>query len=94
MTAIDYSRNDPFAFTHPSVARRVANWASTAFRAWQNRRAFYRLGELTDVELHDIGLTRGDLAVVSDASLTYDPTLHISRIARQRINRMELGERA
>lgn len=91
MTAINYSRNDPFAATHPTFVNRASNWVSQAFTAWKNRRAFYRLGEMTDVELHDIGLTRGDLAIPSDFPLTYDPTAGLGKVARQRANRMEIA---
>lgn len=91
MSAIDYSRTDPFAATRPTIVNRVVAWAQDAFRAWKNRRDFYRLGELTDVELHDIGLTRGDLIVASDITMAYDPTANLARIARQRINRMEVA---
>lgn len=93
MSTIDYSRPDPFAATRPRTVARVAAWLVNAFQAWKNRREFYRLGELSDVELHDIGLTRGDLAVPSDFSFTSDPTSALSRVARQRINRMEIAAR-
>lgn len=89
MTAIDYARSDPYSATRPTIVNRVANWAANAFTAWKNRRAFYHLGEMSDVELHDIGLVRGDLAVPMDLPLGYDPTAHLGKVARQRINRME-----
>jgi uncharacterized protein YjiS (DUF1127 family) len=94
MTTIDYSRTDPFAATRPTIANRVVSWTVDAFRAWKNRREFYQLGEMSDVELHDIGLTRGDLAVPSDLPLTYDPTAHLGKVARQRIGRMETAARS
>jgi uncharacterized protein YjiS (DUF1127 family) len=93
MTAIDYARSDPFARTRPTVVNRAVNWTSSVYSAWKNRRAFYHLGEMSDVELHDIGLTRGDLAVPTDLPFTYDPTAHLNKVARQRINRMEIGAR-
>ena len=89
MTAIDYSRSDPFARTHPTVANRTAAWIANSYRAWKNRRAFYQLAEMSDVELHDIGLVRGDLSVPMNVPLDFDPTAHLGKIARQRIGRME-----
>lgn len=93
MTTIDYARSDPFSRTRPTVANRAADWLLNVFRALKNRRAFYQLGEMSDVELHDIGLTRSDLAVPVDIPFTSDPTAHLDRIARQRINRMEIAAR-
>lgn len=93
MSAIDYSRTDPFSATRPRIVARVATWLVDGFQAWKNRRAFYHLGELSDVELHDIGLTRGDLAVPADFDFTSDPTSALGRVARQRINRMEIAAR-
>lgn len=94
MTAINYSRTDPFSATRPTIANRVINWTLEAFRAWKNRRAFYRLGEMTDVELHDIGLTRGDLAIPSDLPFTYDPTSNLGKVARHRSRLMEAAARS
>lgn len=91
MTAIDYSRSDPYAHTRPTFVNRVTIWIADSFRTWKNRRDFYRLGELTDVELQDIGLVRSDLFVPVDLSFTHDPTVHLNRVARQRIARMEMG---
>lgn len=94
MTTIDYSRSDPFARTRPTIVNRAANWISNSYRSWKNRRAFYQLGEMSDVELHDIGLVRGDLSVPVDLPLAYDPTAHLEKVARRRINRMEMLARS
>ncbi len=67
----------------------VIVWVAAAVRAWKNRRAFYQLGEMSDAQLHDIGLTRADLFVPTDLPFTQDPTAQLARTARQRINRME-----
>ena len=48
--------------------------ASEVLRALRNRREFYRLGQMSDLELADIGLRRGDLHAVSENPLTLDPT--------------------
>jgi uncharacterized protein YjiS (DUF1127 family) len=47
------------------------------YRAWQSRRAFYRLSDMTDMELRDIGLTRADLHVAIGAPFGADPTAHL-----------------
>jgi uncharacterized protein YjiS (DUF1127 family) len=49
--------------------------------AWKNRREVYRLGEFSDTQLADIGLTRSDLHVVIDLPLGRDPTIHLGAIA-------------
>lgn len=94
MTAIDYTRSDPYAWTRPTLVNRATAWVANSYRAWKNRRAFYHLGEMSDVELHDIGLVRGDLAVPVDLPLGYDPTSHLGKVARRRINRMEIAARS
>ena len=93
MTTIDYSRNDPYSWTRPTIVNRAIAWTAHSYRAWKNRRAFYHLGEMSDVELRDIGLVRGDLAVPVDLPLAYDPTAHLGKVARQRIGRMEVATR-
>jgi uncharacterized protein YjiS (DUF1127 family) len=54
-------------------------------RAWRNRRAFYRLGELTDAELNDIGLTRADLYAANAAPYGRDPTARLRDIVDARL---------
>ena len=93
MTAIDYTRSDPYAWTRPTLVNRATAWVANSYRAWKNRRAFYHLGEMSDVELQDIGLVRGDLAVPVDLPLGFDPTAHLGKVARQRIRRMEVATR-
>lgn len=89
MTTIDYASSSTQHTTRATQVNSAVAWLSSAFRALKNRRAFYRLAEMSDVELHDIGLTRGDLNVPVDLPFTYDPTTQLGRIARQRIGRME-----
>lgn len=67
----------------PSIAARAGTWASNVLSALRNRRAFYKLGEMSDAELQDIGLTRGDLNVALDLPLTSDPTAHLGATARR-----------
>ena len=61
------------------------------FRAIRNRREMYRLGQMSDVELADIGLRRGDLFEVSEAPLAIDPTGRLSAIAARRVGETALG---
>lgn len=70
--------------TQPAIVTRVAGGIAAWFRAWQNRRAFYRLGEMTDTELADIGLTRGDLHVAIAVPFGSDPTVKLHTLASQR----------
>jgi uncharacterized protein YjiS (DUF1127 family) len=82
--------------TMHEAARPVANLvasvidaASNFLRAWKNRREFYRLGEMSDAELSDIGLTRSDLTVVVDLPFGSDPTAHLGSLAQSRLNSIE-----
>jgi uncharacterized protein YjiS (DUF1127 family) len=68
---------------------RVIRVAADLYRAWKNRRAFYRLGELSDAELADIGLTRTDLHVAVTAPFASDPTVRLRAIADERVSSVE-----
>lgn len=70
------------------VARAVVAVANF-LRAWKNRRAFYHLGEMSDTELADIGLTRSDLTVVVDLPFGSDPTTHLGALAEARQREIE-----
>jgi uncharacterized protein YjiS (DUF1127 family) len=72
-----------------NLVARIANAASNFLRAWKNRREFYRLGEMSDAELSDIGLTRSDLTVVVDLPFGSDPTARLGSISRSRLNSVE-----
>ena len=61
---------------------RIVGAVSNFLRAWKNRREFYHLGQMSDAELADIGLTRSDLSVVVDLPLGSDPTAHLGRAVR------------
>ena len=60
MATFNFATETSRITSRPAVAIRVANAVSNVYRAWKNRRAFYRLGEMSDAELADIGLTRAD----------------------------------
>jgi uncharacterized protein YjiS (DUF1127 family) len=49
-------------------------------RNWINRRALADLERLTDHELKDIGLTRGDLYYLQKLPLSADPVWEIERL--------------
>ncbi|TPK93434.1 DUF1127 domain-containing protein [Mesorhizobium sp. B2-4-12] len=89
MTMIDFATETSRIITRPAVATRVANTVSSAYRAWKNRRAFYRLGEMSDAELADIGLTRADLHVAVDVPFGRDPTVILREIASDRVETIE-----
>ncbi len=85
MTTLDH---DTFASTRvstrPALATRLVAVVMNQWRFWKNRRAFYRLGELSDAELHDIGLTRADLHVAQGLSFGTDPTRYLGTVAGAR----------
>ena len=89
MTTIDFATETSRITSRPAVAMRVANTVSNIYRAWKNRRAFYRLGEMSDAELADIGLTRGDLHVAIDVPFGSDPTVRLRSIAVERAETIE-----
>lgn len=87
MTAIHHaSATLPSAPRTASVARAMTAIANVV-RAWRNRRAFYRLGELSDAQLADIGLVRADLHVAMGNSFGDDPTAQLGAIALARAGR-------
>ena len=64
---------------------RFVNLVAGMIRIWMNRREIYRLGEMSDWELADIGLTRADLHVASCVPLGEDPTILLGSVAEARI---------
>jgi uncharacterized protein YjiS (DUF1127 family) len=64
---------------------------ASLFRAVRNRREMYHLGQMSDVELADIGLRRGDLFEVAEAPLTIDPTGRLSAITASRLHDKVIG---
>lgn len=67
------------SFAHQAVAA-----VSKLMAIMRNRREFRRLGEMSDIELADIGLTRADLQLVSELPLTDDPTARLGTLIRRR----------
>jgi uncharacterized protein YjiS (DUF1127 family) len=89
MTTIEFASETSRITTRPAVATRVVNVLANSYRAWKNRRAFYRLGEMSDAELADIGLTRADLHVAIDVPFGSDPTAKLRSIASDRVDTIE-----
>ena len=76
-----------------SVYGRVVDAVMNFLRAWKNRREVYRLGEMSDTELADIGLTRSDLNVVVDLPFGRDPTARLGTLAAARQREIEASAR-
>jgi uncharacterized protein YjiS (DUF1127 family) len=89
MTTIEFASETPRITTRPAVATRVHTALANAYVAWKNRRAFYRLGEMSDAELADIGLTRADLHVAVAVPFGRDPTVKLRAIASERADTIE-----
>ncbi|RUW71635.1 MULTISPECIES: DUF1127 domain-containing protein [unclassified Mesorhizobium] len=89
MTTFDFATETSRVTTRPAVATRVLNAVADAYRAWKNRREFYRLGEMSDAELADIGLTRADLHVAVAVPFGRDPTVKLRAIASDRVDTIE-----
>jgi uncharacterized protein YjiS (DUF1127 family) len=89
MTTIEFASETPRITTRPAVATRVLNALANTYIAWKNRRAFYRLGEMSDAELADIGLTRADLHVAVAVPFGRDPTVKLRAIASERADTIE-----
>jgi uncharacterized protein YjiS (DUF1127 family) len=84
MTALEFTTGSTRITERPAFVVRGLNAVSKLFRAWQNRRQLYRLGEMSDAELKDIGLTRADLFVARAEPLGADPTLYLRAMAASR----------
>lgn len=84
MTTLDHSSSISRFAARRNVVSRVAIALANAWTAFRNRREIYRLGELSDTELADIGLTRADLHVAVDYPFGVDPTASLNVIVRRR----------
>ena len=72
MTTLDRTTFPMTGTSRPAIAARVWNAVADALKAWKNRREIYHLGEMSNSELADIGLTRADAARAYDASFAAD----------------------
>jgi uncharacterized protein YjiS (DUF1127 family) len=85
MTMLDhFSPTARHAIRATWLARAVQGLGN-AYTKLKNRREFYRLGELSDAELADIGLTRADLHVAVAHPFGPDPTASLSMVIRHRL---------
>jgi uncharacterized protein YjiS (DUF1127 family) len=58
---------------------------ASVWRVLRNRREVSRLGDLTDAQLMDIGLTRLDLeSALTTSTFFEDPSSHLTNSARRR----------
>ncbi len=81
MTTVDHGSASITSAMRPALPLRAVAYISGLLRAWHNRQAFIRLGEMSDYELADIGLTRTDLQL----PWRIDPTAELAPLARTRI---------
>jgi uncharacterized protein YjiS (DUF1127 family) len=86
MTTLDHFSSTSRSATRPNWIVRAAQVILNTYKAFRNRREFYRLGELSDSELADIGLTRADLHVAVGHPFAPDPTASLSVIVRRRLD--------
>jgi uncharacterized protein YjiS (DUF1127 family) len=71
-----------YVYKESQLRARTYAWTSLrqVVRNWINRRALRKLEALTDHELKDIGLTRGDLYFVLKLPLNADPVWEMDRL--------------
>lgn len=89
MTTLDHAAETMHSATRQAGPARVMNTVANLYRAWKNRRIFYTLGDMSDAELADIGLTRADLHVAVDLPFGSDPTARLGRIRQTRTDEIE-----
>ena len=81
MTTIDCRETTSAPSATANFSTRTVEKVAALVQAFKNRRAMYHLGEMSDIELADIGLRRSDLFVALDGPVSVDPTIRLSRIA-------------
>ena len=93
MSTFDHFSSTSRFATRPNIVVRAVQALWNGYKAFKNRREFYRLGELSDAELADIGLTRADLHVAVGHPFGGDPTASLSSLVRRRADE-ETGARS
>ncbi|MDQ6435182.1 DUF1127 domain-containing protein [Mesorhizobium sp. LHD-90] len=88
MAAFDFATETTRAARRPVTQALGLTMISQLYTTWRNRRAFYRLGEMTDSELRDIGLTRADLHVAVAQPFGIDPTTRLRSIVESRAEQL------
>ena len=89
MTTLNHATATMHGTTRPAFAARFVSGVVNYLRAIKNRRQFYRLGEMSDAELADIGLVRTDLLVALQSPFGTDPTVKLGALAEERISMIE-----
>jgi uncharacterized protein YjiS (DUF1127 family) len=79
-----YDITEPAARTVPSGESLIARLVKWPVRYYRGRRELAELAGMTDGELRDIGLTRGDLANVSALPRDADPTVALVAVVHER----------
>jgi uncharacterized protein YjiS (DUF1127 family) len=65
---------------------------ASVWRVLRNRREVSRLGDLTDTQLMDIGLTRHELeSALTTSTFFEDPSSHLTKSARRRTRFSSFG---
>jgi uncharacterized protein YjiS (DUF1127 family) len=84
MTTIDHTTQAAGFATRTNTVARLVQGIGNLYRAFKNRREFYRLGDMSEAELADIGLTRADLHVAFGRPFAIDPTSALGAVVRRR----------
>jgi uncharacterized protein YjiS (DUF1127 family) len=85
MAVLDHILSPSRFATRPNLVVRALRAVFNIYRAFRNRREFYRLGEFSDAQLADIGLTRADLHVAVARPFAGDPTVSLNAMVRRRL---------
>jgi uncharacterized protein YjiS (DUF1127 family) len=93
MSALDHSTFETPAHVRPALGLRVINQVGRFLRAWKNRREIYRLGDMSDAQLADIGLVRSDLHVAWQTPVGLDPTARLGTLSEARFRAAEAAAR-
>jgi uncharacterized protein YjiS (DUF1127 family) len=83
MAVFDHSARQHAGFVTALVTRAV-RVGTSVLRAWNNRKQFRRLRDMSDWELADIGLSRDDLRDAWKRRIDTDPLRYLSAVARSR----------
>ncbi|MFP1632998.1 DUF1127 domain-containing protein [Zhengella sp. ZM62] len=75
------------------VAARAGAAMAAVFRIWRNRTCLGELATLTDRQLADMGITRGDLFDARGSRWTEDPTRRLRMLRDERLTDAELAAR-
>lgn len=80
-----------FSLTEPRAGHPIAQLAdslATRIRNIRRRRGFTRMLDLDDHMLHDIGVTRGEVAIAAGLPLSQDAAVELRRMSLERRRQM------